>query len=108
PVDDLLESSTFDHDFVAEVDNNDRGLLRFGDDEYGRSVSGALAFRAVYRIGNGTKGNVGAEALAHLALSPAVNIVTAVRNPLAAGAGVDIETIAEVQQWAPQAFRVEQ
>jgi hypothetical protein len=108
PVDDLLESSTFDHDFVAEVDNNDQGLLRFGDDEYGRSVSGARAFHAVYRIGNGTKGNVGAEALAHLALSPVVNVVTTVRNPLAAAGGVDPETIAEVQQWAPQAFRVKQ
>ena len=41
--------------FVAEVDNNNQGLLRFGDDEYGRSVSGALAFHAVYRIGNGLR-----------------------------------------------------
>ena len=30
------------------------------------------------------------------------------RNPLAAGGGVDPETIAEVQQWAPQAFRAEE
>jgi predicted phage baseplate assembly protein len=30
-----------------------------------------------------------------------------VRNPLAATGGVDPETIEEVQQWAPQAFRVE-
>lgn len=107
PVDDLLESSSFDHNFVAEVDNNDQGLLRFGDDEYGRSVSGALAFNAVYRIGNGSKGNVGAEALAHLAINPVVNVVTKVRNPLAAAGGVDPETIEEVRQWAPQAFRVE-
>jgi hypothetical protein len=108
PSDDLLESSTFDRDFVAEVDNNGRGVLRFGDDEYGRSVSGATAFRAVYRIGNGAKGNIGAESLSHLALSPPVNVVTEVRNPLAAVGGTEPETIAEVQQWAPQAFRVEQ
>src|SRR5262249_28838531 len=46
-------------------------------------------------------------ALAHLALTPTVNVFTTVRNPLAARGGVDPETIAEVQQWAPQAFRVE-
>ena len=34
--------------------------------------------------------------------------MTAVRNPLAAMGGTDPETIEEVQQWAPQAFRVEQ
>jgi hypothetical protein len=108
PVDDLLESSSFDQNFVVEVDNNNQALLRFGDDEYGRSVFGALAFLSVYRVGNGAKGNVGAEALAHLALNPVVNLVTTVRNPLAAGSGIDPESIAEVQQWAPQAFRVEQ
>ncbi|MBZ5621701.1 MAG: hypothetical protein LAQ69_23685 [Acidobacteriia bacterium] len=108
PVADLLESSSFDQNFVVEVDNNNQTLLRFGDDEYGRSVFGALAFHSVYRVGNGALGNVGAEALAHLALSPVVKLVTTVRDPLAAGAGVDPESIAEVQQWAPQAFRVEQ
>jgi hypothetical protein len=108
PVADLLESSSFDQNFVVEVDNNNQALLRFGDDEYGRSVFGALAFHSVYRVGNGARGNVGAEALTHLALSPVVKLVTTVRNPLAAGAGVDPELIAEVQQWAPQAFRVEQ
>jgi predicted phage baseplate assembly protein len=107
PVDDLLESSSFDQHFVVEVDNNNQALLRFGDDEYGRSVFGALAFHSVYRVGNGTEGNIGAEALAHLALTPVVSMVTTVRNPLAAGGGVSPESIAEVQQWAPQAFRVE-
>lgn len=108
PVDDLLESSSFDKNFVVEVDNDGRALLRFGDDEYGRSVFGALEFSSVYRVGNAAAGVVGAEALAHLALSPVVKLVTTVRNPLAAVAGVDPESIAAVQQWAPQAFRVEQ
>ena len=69
PVDDLLESSSFDQNFVVEVDNNFQASLRFGDDEYGQSVFGAISFQSVYRIGNGAKGNVGAEALAHLALT---------------------------------------
>jgi hypothetical protein len=63
PVGDLPESSSFDQNFVVEVDNNNQALLRFGDDEYGRSVFGALAFHSVYRVGNGAGGDVGAEAL---------------------------------------------
>jgi hypothetical protein len=107
PQDDLLGSSAFDQHFVAEVDNDGQTSLRFGHDRYGRSVFGALSFHAVYRVGNGTEGNVGAEALAHLALNPVVNVITTVRNPLAAGGGVEAESIPDVQQWAPQAFRVE-
>jgi hypothetical protein len=107
PVDDLLESSTFDADFVAEIDNFGQCQVRFGDDEYGKSALGAIKFKAEYRIGNGTKGSIGAEAIAHLAL-PSAAPITNVRNPLAAVGGVDPESIAEVRQWAPQAFRVEQ
>ena len=55
-----------------------------------------------------SKGNVGAEAVAHVGLSPVVKEVDVVRNPLAASGGVDPETIEEVRQWAPQAFRAEQ
>lgn len=108
PVNDLLESSSFDQEFVAEVDNAGKGVLRFGDDEYGRDVNDALEFHAVYRIGNGVKANVGADSLAHLGLNPSVKEVIVVRNPLAARGGIDQEGIEEVRQWAPQAFRVEQ
>ena len=107
PLDDLLESSPFDQNFVAEINNFGQCQARFGDDEYAKSVLGAIKFKAVYRIGNGTKGNLGAEALAHLAL-PSAAPISVVRNPLAAIGGVEPESIAEVQQWAPQAFRVEQ
>jgi predicted phage baseplate assembly protein len=65
----------------------------------------------VYRIGNGVGGNVGAESLAH-AVQPAVASswpdVAKIRNPLAAGAGVDAETNEQVRQFAPAEFRAEQ
>ncbi len=109
PVPDLLDSPPFAGQFVAEVDNNGLPVLRFGDGEFGREVAGAVSFRAVYRIGNGPAGNVGAEALAHLALPAAVNVpVLAVRNPLPAQGGVAAETIEEVRQLAPAAVRAEQ
>jgi hypothetical protein len=107
-VPDLLDSSPFSQHFVAEVDNDGRAQLRFGDGEYGREPAGATSFQAVYRVGNGAPGNIGAESIAHLALSGPAGWVTALRNPLAATGGVDPETIKEVRRSAPQAFRAEQ
>jgi len=107
PVPDLLDSPPFEHQFVAELDDDGRALLRFGDDEYGRSIAGATAITAVYRIGNGRAGNVGAEAIAHVAPPPSVDSswIGAVRNPLPAAGGRDPETAAEIRERAPQAFR---
>lgn len=104
PAADLLESSSFDQSFVPEVDNDLLAVLRFGDGEYGREIAGATSMQAVYRVGNGLQGNVGAETIAHLAPPLAVNGVLAVRNPLAATGGIDAETIEQVRQDAPAAF----
>jgi hypothetical protein len=108
PVPDLLDSPRFARHFVAEVGNDGRATLRFGDGEYGREPAGATAFRAVYRIGNGRVGNVGAESVAHVAVNGPAGWIDGVRNPLAATGGVDAESIEEVRRRAPQAFRAEQ
>jgi hypothetical protein len=108
PVPDLLDSSPFSQHFVAEIDNDGRAMLRFGDGEYGREPAGATAFEAVYRVGNGAGGNVGAEALAHMALPGPANWIEGIRNPLPARDGTREETIEEVRRTAPQAFRAEQ
>ena len=111
PEPDLLDSPVFASHFVAEIDNDGnegRAVLRFGDGEYGREVAGATSFRAVYRVGNGTAGNVGAEALAHAALAGPANWILAIRNPLAATGGTAPETLEEVRRRAPQAFRARQ
>jgi predicted phage baseplate assembly protein len=112
PVPDLLASGEFDRHFVADVERDGRATLRFGDSEYGREVGDATRIVAWYRVGNGNDGNVGPGALAHLVL-PAIVPATwpaieAVRNPLAAGGGVDPESIEEVRQYAPAAFRARQ
>jgi len=103
----LLESSPADRHFVAEVDDDGRAFLRFGDGEYGARLSDVDSLRAVYRVGNGRAGNVGREAIAHAAPVLAAPWIEAVRNPLAASAGTDPETIEEVRQLAPQAFHTE-
>ena len=84
-------------------------VLRFGDGEYGARLGDVVALDAVYRVGNGRAGNIGAEALAHAAPVPGRRPGSCgVRNPLAASGGADPETIEEVRQLAPQAFRAEQ
>src|SRR5262249_43878505 len=99
PVPDLLNSSQFSRNFAVEVDGSGRPTLRFGDDEYGQRPSSALRFNAVYRIGNGRAGNVGAESLAHAVqptIAPFWPAIQLVRNPLPAEGGVDAETIEDV------------
>ncbi len=119
PVADLLNSTPYDQAFVAEIDNAGQAVLRFGDDEYGRRPTGVTGLRARWRIGNGAAGNLGAGALVHIVtpdpadpLDPAnpgaaltFADVTAVYQPLAARLGADPQSIEEVRQLAPEAFR---
>ena len=108
---DLLGAGSEDRVFVPEVDKNGTTRLRFGQgyqgasSMHGKTPVADQAFLVHYRIGTGTSGNIGADALAHIAATglAAANVVR-VRNPLAAAGGADRETIAEVRQRAPVSF----
>ena len=104
---DLLASSSIDQHFVAEVDDEGRAHLRFGNGELGRSPAPDTKFKATYRAGNGTAGNVGAESIAHIVFrrNPLSGGITRVRNPLAAAGGTNPEPVAEAKLFAPHAFR---
>lgn len=103
---DLLASNRFDSHFAVEVDNNGLSHLRFGDGFHGAMPKPDSTFEAVYRVGNGTSGNVGAEAI-HRVVLPVAGIKI-VRNPLPASGGAEPESIEQVRQYAPQAFRVQE
>ncbi len=64
----LLDSGPDDLHFVAEVDDDGRAHLRFGDGETGEAPLAGAAFWARYRTGNGPAGNIGAETIRHLVL----------------------------------------
>lgn len=102
----LLNSDRFQADFVAEVERDGRVSLRFGDGLQGKLPTLDASFTATYRVGNGRAGNVGAEAIARIATDVAG--IRSVRNPLPATGGVEAETMEEVRQYAPQAFRVQE
>ena len=108
PQPDLLASDRFSRELVVEMEEDGRAHLRFGDDRHGRAPDAGTSFTAWYRAGNGPGGNVGAEALQHVFSETTLSGIRAVRNPLPATGGREPESLEEVRQFAPQAFRVQQ
>ncbi|MET3994457.1 hypothetical protein ABIB94_008257 [Bradyrhizobium sp. JR7.2] len=104
---DLIDSAGNAPHVVVEIDHHSRALLRFGDGLLGKRPAEDTAFMATYRIGNGTAGNVGADAIAHI-VSATNGVFTAVRNPLPASGGVEPEDIEAARRDAPQAFRTQE
>jgi hypothetical protein len=102
PQQDLLESGELDPVFVVEVETDGTATLRFGDDINGMRPKSGTAFTALYRIGNGAPGNVGADTLTNMTPSGAPFL--SCRNPLPATGGTDPETNDQIRRRAPQAF----
>jgi hypothetical protein len=103
---DLLESNETSADFVAETDSDGSTTIRFGDDEYGIRPATGDRFTAIYRIGNGVAGNVGAGTIAHVVT--ALPGITGAVNPIAAGGGQDPEAEDSIRMAAPEAFRIQE
>jgi len=104
---DLLGSDEDDRGFVVEIDNDGFAHLRFGNGLLGRAPEVGSTLTATYRVGGGSAGNVGAEAISHLVLIDTVidGVSISVRNPLPAQGGVDPEPIEQARLFAPAAFR---
>ncbi len=103
---DLLASGPGATDVVIEVDDGGVAAVRFGDTRNGARPPAGTSFVATYRVGNGAAGNLGAEALCHIVSSDAG--IVGVRNPLAATGGQEPESIVDVRQRAPAAFRTQE
>jgi hypothetical protein len=99
---DLLASDAEAAEVVVETGNDGHAVLRFGDGINGR-LPPAEGLGARVRTGNGSAGNVGAEAIGHIVST--VEGILRVRNPLPASGGLDPATLEEARRDAPQAFR---
>lgn len=119
PQHDLLGSDAAHPHFVVETEHDGRSRLRFGDDRHGKRPNAGTEFVARYRIGNGSAGNIGAEALAHLVFDPALyaddpselpdpSLISTVENPMPAAGGIDPEDVEAARRDAPQAFRTQE
>jgi predicted phage baseplate assembly protein len=103
----LLDSGSRDAHFVAEIDDDGRAHVRFGDGAPGLPPDPGVTLIASYRVGNGVRGNVGSEAIAHIVFRAGVDSgrLLRARNPLAAAGGTDPQPVEEAKQYAPFAFR---
>jgi hypothetical protein len=103
----LLDCDPEDRHFVVEVDDERRAHIRFGQGTFGCRPSAGTAFRATYRLGNGSSGNVGPESINQIVFRteyPSGASIRA-RNPMPAIGGKDPEPVGEVKAYAPHAFR---
>jgi hypothetical protein len=113
-VPDLIGATSSARGFVVEPESDRTIRVRFGDDVLGRRPRDLTGFTADYRVGSGTGGNVGADAIAHLVADPATvnsalsSALDGVANPLPAAGGVPPERLDEVRRYAPVAFTVQQ
>jgi len=108
PQPDLLGSQGQNQHFVVEMDDEGRAHLRFGGGELGQLPPARTQFRATYRVGNGTAGNIGANTLDYLGLPELLSGVQITpHNPFAAQGGMPPEPVSEVKLFAPFAFRKE-
>lgn len=110
---DLLASGHRDLHVVGELEDDGRIALRFGDGRHGARPRPGARLELHYRLGGGTAGNVGAEAVSHLVLrrDPETEDagealpVARVRNPLPAVGGTEPEPLELVRQLAPLDLR---
>jgi hypothetical protein len=106
PLPDLLNSGPAAPEFVVEVEADATARLRFGDDRNGLRPARRTTFWATYRVGNGARGNVAAGAIAHIVTEKAA--IVGVSNPLPARGGAALESVEELRQRAPAAFRTQE
>ena len=113
PKRDLLNSADNAKEFVVETETDGTVYLRFGNNLQGERPVAGTKFIPTSRIGNGVSGNTGAGALAHIVIDNTTSgtnyaipsDIVAVWNPLPASGGTEPETMEEVKQLAPNAFR---
>jgi len=103
---DLLGSDKFATEFVVETEQDGTSFIRFGDDTMGKKPIDGFAPKAYYRVGNGKEGNIGPESINTVTWD--IGGITGVRNPMAAAGAVNPETMEEIRQFAPQAFRTQE
>lgn len=110
---DLLASGPFDRHVALEVERDGRAQVRFGDNVNGRRPSAGSRWQATYRVGNGSAGNIGADAVAHVLVpmdasarsSVMLHGIEVVRNPLPAVGGMEPERGEQARLYAPYTFR---
>jgi len=100
----LIDSKPSEKHCEIETDENDVVTVNFGDNQNGKiPAPGTNNVRAVYRVGGGAHGNVGANKINRMVSN--ISEVSSVTNPLPAVGGVDRETVEGIKRMAPRMLR---
>lgn len=107
-VDSFVRTGARDRHYYVQRDEQDRLTVFFGDNAQGRIAAAGASIRAVYRVGGGARGNVGAgtirtvvSVLTHRG-SP---LTVEVTNPLAASGGEERQSIEDAKRQGPRTLR---
>ncbi len=91
-----------------DYDGDGGTTIRFGDGTFGMTPPPGTEFRVIYRVGEGSAGNVPAGAIANVVPGQAQgSLISSCTNPFPATGGTDAETIAQIRSRAPQKFSAE-
>ncbi len=108
---DLLQADPGQRVVTVEIDDNAAAHLRFArPGGNARTPDPGDTFQVTYRVGNGTMGNVAAEAITRIGRRTGTldGAASSVRNPLPAAGGTDPESLDDARLLAPSNFRLEQ
>ncbi|HEY0012017.1 MAG TPA: baseplate J/gp47 family protein [Allosphingosinicella sp.] len=100
---DLLAADPFTTEFCVEATDTDH-YARFGDGAGGRRPTDLANMTAKIRHGGGRRGNIGADAIAHVVTVDG-SAIADLRNPMPGVGGRDRESVAAVRVAAPRHFR---
>jgi hypothetical protein len=100
-VQDIYDAGPMEKVFTVEIDSDAYAHIRFGDGINGKKPNSGTQFTAVYRIGNGTPGNIGRDTLRHIISDtlPAHSVIS-INNPLPASGAADPETLEHAKAMA--------
>ena len=103
--DTLIFSDSDSTHYGVQIDENDVASIVFGDGEFGRIPDTGARIEAVYRVGGGSHGNVGASEITQIVSAKEIPSTAVLSNDKPATGGSDRETIDYAVKHAPQQFR---
>lgn len=101
----LLGSRASDQIFRVEIDDEGEATLVFGDGTFGKRLPDNTVVTAVYRVGGGARGNIGADTLIRAHPDAPAPWLVSVINPLPATGGRDLESRDHARRIGPATFQ---
>ena len=100
----LTASGPSDRVFDVTYDSNYTATIRFGDGVVGSSPPNDSAYRVLYRVGGGTRGNILGSTI-NSPITTSTGITGTISNSSVATGGQDAETIENAKKYGPLAFK---